>query len=172
MDSVEAILANIESDEEGELNLHGLNLEDILREADDDDDGESSPTICTACSRPTHDNEVRHHPGLAHHHKFVPLEKDRPGALRLEPAEGGVGAEDTERSSEDWAILQEILREAEDEAPDGDLADNGGLHLDVEQIISSFDGSEPTTSSRGTSADQAVSPSAHVPDLPPKRREP
>ncbi len=39
MDDVEAILAEIESDEEGELNLDGLvNLEDILKEEDDDDE--------------------------------------------------------------------------------------------------------------------------------------
>lgn len=39
MEDLEAILAEYGSDEEGELNLPaGLNLEDILKEADDDDD--------------------------------------------------------------------------------------------------------------------------------------
>jgi len=38
MDDVEAILANIDSDEEGDVNLQVLNLEDILREAEEDDE--------------------------------------------------------------------------------------------------------------------------------------
>ena len=47
MDEVEAILANVDSDEEGELNIQGLSLEDILREAEEEDDEQGRN--CSSC---------------------------------------------------------------------------------------------------------------------------
>lgn len=63
MEDLEAILAEYASDDEGEAHIAGLSLEDILKEADDDDDEGAN---AKALLFDAYVHEVREVPALTH----------------------------------------------------------------------------------------------------------